>query len=72
MIELLVVIGIIGILAALLLPALARAKAQAHSAACKSRLHQMGLALRMYVDENDHRYPRSVTGSPGNSPTTLL
>jgi prepilin-type N-terminal cleavage/methylation domain-containing protein/prepilin-type processing-associated H-X9-DG protein len=56
LIELLVVIAIIGILAALLLPALARAKASARSAKCKSNLHQLGLAMRMYVDEN-HAYP---------------
>jgi prepilin-type processing-associated H-X9-DG protein/prepilin-type N-terminal cleavage/methylation domain-containing protein len=56
LIELLAVIAIIAILAALLLPALAKAKAAAHSAACKSNLHQMGIALRMYVDD-DRAYP---------------
>jgi prepilin-type N-terminal cleavage/methylation domain-containing protein/prepilin-type processing-associated H-X9-DG protein len=56
LIELLVVIAIIGILAAMLLPSLTRAKAQADSAYCKNNLHQQGLALRMYVDENKY-YP---------------
>jgi prepilin-type processing-associated H-X9-DG protein/prepilin-type N-terminal cleavage/methylation domain-containing protein len=57
LIELLVVIAVIAILASLLLPALSRAKDQAYSARCKSNLHQLGLGLKMYVD--DHRfYPR--------------
>jgi len=57
LIELLVVIAIITILAAMLLPALSRAKAQANSAACKNHLRQMGLALKMYVDDMNGRYP---------------
>ncbi len=56
LIELLVVIAIIGILAALLLPALSMAKAQARSAACKNHLRQMGLALQMYVHDHQGRY----------------
>jgi prepilin-type N-terminal cleavage/methylation domain-containing protein/prepilin-type processing-associated H-X9-DG protein len=61
LIELLVVIAIIGILAALLLPGLSRAKAQAQSTACKNHLHQMALALEMYVNENRHEYPSQRT-----------
>jgi len=61
LIELLVVIGIIGILAALVLPTLAKSKARGDSSACKNHLHQMGLALEMYVDENRHQYPNQVS-----------
>jgi prepilin-type N-terminal cleavage/methylation domain-containing protein/prepilin-type processing-associated H-X9-DG protein len=60
LIELLVVIGIIAILTALLLPALSSAKAHARSTVCKNHLRQMGLALNMYVDEHQGRYPYGV------------
>jgi len=56
LIELLVVIAIIAILAALLLPALSRARAQSYSARCKSNLRQLGLGLNMYVAEY-RKYP---------------
>ena len=54
------VITIISILAALLLPALSRAKDRAHSITCKNRLHQMGLALQMYVQDHENKYPYYV------------
>src|SRR5437867_12007624 len=57
LVELLVVIAILGILVALLLPALSRAKAHTHAATCKNHLRQMGLALQMYVHENGSKYP---------------
>jgi prepilin-type N-terminal cleavage/methylation domain-containing protein len=68
LIELLVVIAIIAILAALLLPALARAKEAGRRAACKSNLHQQGIALQIYSQDNnnllpDLRYPPFYSSS---------
>jgi prepilin-type N-terminal cleavage/methylation domain-containing protein/prepilin-type processing-associated H-X9-DG protein len=57
LIELLVVIAIIGILAALLLPALSRSKAQAYNAACLNNLRQLGIATRLYSNDNQERLP---------------
>ena len=57
LIELLVVIAIIAILAGLLLPTLGRAKRKANSVACVSGLHQIGLALELYIQDNDSRLP---------------
>ncbi|MGO8677644.1 MAG: type II secretion system protein [Limisphaerales bacterium] len=55
LLELLAVISTIATLAALLLPALSRAKGKAHQATCLSNLHQLGIAWTMYKDDNNDR-----------------
>jgi prepilin-type N-terminal cleavage/methylation domain-containing protein/prepilin-type processing-associated H-X9-DG protein len=57
LIELLVVIAIIGILAGLLLPSLSRARRKAQNIACVSQLRQLGMAVRMFAEDNEQRLP---------------
>jgi prepilin-type N-terminal cleavage/methylation domain-containing protein len=63
LIELLVVIAIIAILAAMLLPALSRAKESGKRIACINNLHQLNLALQMYKDDNQGLFPPRSEGS---------
>jgi prepilin-type processing-associated H-X9-DG protein/prepilin-type N-terminal cleavage/methylation domain-containing protein len=64
LIELLVVVAIIAILAAMILPALNRAKQESYVAGCKSNLHQLGLALQLYTGDFG-AYPLSNSGYGG-------
>jgi prepilin-type N-terminal cleavage/methylation domain-containing protein/prepilin-type processing-associated H-X9-DG protein len=57
LVELLVVIAIIGVLIALLLPAVQNARASARSAACKNQMRQIGVATQQFVDVNDGELP---------------
>ena len=67
LIELLVVIAIISVLAGMLLPALARAKAKAVSIACVNNLRQVGIGFQVWADDHNGRLPWWVSPEDGGS-----
>src|SRR5438045_3359063 len=71
LIELLVVIAIIAILAGLLLPALARAKAKAKRIQCVNQLHQQGIGFRMWANDHGDKFPWVVAIADGGSLNAL-
>jgi len=73
LIELLVVIAVIGVLASLLLPALARTKDQGRNTVCVSQLRQLGIATRLYTDDNNSILPEAelLPTSPVNATNAL-
>lgn len=71
LIELLVVIGIIGVLAALLLPALSSSKQAAKRAACLSNLRQLGIAIELYADDHEGKLPFGPKAPPFTSPASF-
>jgi prepilin-type N-terminal cleavage/methylation domain-containing protein/prepilin-type processing-associated H-X9-DG protein len=70
LVELLVVIGIIALLISILLPSLNKARETANRAKCASNLHQIGLAILLYQNENNQLSPRTIMDTSGTPSAT--
>jgi len=71
LVELLVVIAVLALLAALLLPVVNKAKEHGKSAGCLSNLHQTGIALQIFVQDNENRMPVMYDALVGTNATVL-
>lgn len=71
LIELLVVIAVIAILAAILFPVFGSAKKRAYQATCNSNMKQIGLAMLMYIQDNNDRFPPPQVPGP-NNPSRMI
>lgn len=69
LIEVLVVLGIVALLAAILFPAFNSARGKARQASCQNNLHQIGLAISLYAQDSDGKFPRG--GDPVDLTTNL-
>jgi prepilin-type N-terminal cleavage/methylation domain-containing protein/prepilin-type processing-associated H-X9-DG protein len=67
LVEMLVVIGIIGILAALLLPALSKSEGRAKRILCENNLQQMGIAFHIFMHDHDGKFPMQVSTNNGGT-----
>lgn len=64
LIELLVVLGIVALLAAIIFPVFSHVREKGRQSACASNLHQLGLAIETYSQDNDERHPTPTVASP--------
>ena len=72
LVEMLVVIGIIGILAALLLPALSKGEGRAKRILCENNLQQMGIAFHIFMHDHDGKFPMQVSTNDGGTLEFIL